>query len=175
MSHEEITSKSNHTMGTDNRFLEFSLGQQSFAVSLLKVKEVVAPPPVTPIPFTPEHFVGIMNLRGQVISILDLRKKMKIHPLSKNDENAVIIIEVNPVKVGILVDSINTVLSVDPNEIAETPHLEQQIRKEYIQGIVRRNEKFTILVDIEKILDISDLTAIHQQQQQHKTTQQQAA
>src|SRR4051812_41249332 len=97
-------------MNDQNRFLSFSLGNEEYGVPLLAVKEVIAMPEITPIPYTPSYFLGIMNLRGQVISVMDLRQKLGVKP-SQSSETAVIICDLNSLSIGVVVDSINSVLN----------------------------------------------------------------
>ena len=103
-----------------SRFLSFSLGAEEFAIPLLAVREVIAVPDLTPVPFTPAHVLGIMNLRGQVISVLDLRKKLEINP-RENAEIAVIICDLGSLSLGILVDAVNSVLAPKEDEILPKP------------------------------------------------------
>ena len=132
------------------RYLEFSLGEEFYAVPLLKVREVLAMPETTPVPFTPKHFLGIMNLRGQVISVIDLRDKMGIQKSDKpgvnaDDETAVIIVDLNPIFLGVVVDSVNNVLTVDTNHVNETPQIESQKNTDW-------NRRFE---ELEKIYPLS--------------------
>ena len=100
-----------------DRFIEFSLGSEDYAIPLLMVREVISIPETTPIPKAPKHFIGLMNLRGQVISIVDLRNKLNIKPQESDEDSAVIIVDFNGMNIGIIVDSINKVLAFSKNEI----------------------------------------------------------
>ena len=149
------------------RYLEFSLGEEFYAVPLLKVREVIAMPETTPVPFTPKHFLGIMNLRGQVISVIDLRDKMGIQKSDKpgvnaDDENAVIIVDLNPIFLGVVVDSVNNVLTVDTNHVNETPQIESQKNTDYIDGVYRKDNELILLLNVGKVLDVEDHQAISQ-------------
>ena len=141
----------------EERHLEFSLGKEQYAIPLLKVREVIAVPKTTPIPHTPNHFVGIMNLRGQVISVIDTRKKLGI-PVSENKESeiAVIIVDLSPIFLGVIVDSVNKVLSLAPSDVSPPPAMDGKNLK-YITGVYRTEERMTIMMDIGKALDINDL------------------
>lgn len=137
------------------RYLCFSLGNEEFAMPLLKVKEVIGVPDTTPIPQSPSYFVGIMNLRGSVISILDMRLKMGIK--SKNgDETTVIILDIGETKLGIVVDCVNSVVSIPSEEILPKPMIESSKSAEYIAGVFRKQEHLVLLLDIEKALSIED-------------------
>jgi purine-binding chemotaxis protein CheW len=142
------------------RFLEFSLGTEDYAIPLLSVREVISVPETTPIPKAPVHFLGIMNLRGQVISVVDLRTKLKIKPKENNHEESVIIVDINGMNLGIVVDSINKVLAFTEESINEVPEIETQVNAEYIQGVFRKDDSLTVLLDVAKVLDIKDIKAL---------------
>ena len=142
------------------RFLEFSLGEEDYALPLLSVREVISVPETTPIPKAPSHFSGIMNLRGQVISVVDLRTKLKIKPKENNHEESVIIVDLNGMNLGIVVDSINKVLAFTTDEVNDVPEIESQVNAEYINGVYRKEDALTVLLDVAKVLDLKDLKAV---------------
>ncbi len=136
-------------------YLKFSLYDEHFALPLLMVKEVIAMPEVTPIPNTPKYFLGIMNLRGQIISIVDLRTKLNIHG-QFNAETTVVICEMKPYCVGIVVDSVDSVLSLTTAEIKEKPKIESASATDYITGVVNKDNHLILIVDMIKALDMND-------------------
>jgi purine-binding chemotaxis protein CheW len=142
------------------RFLEFSLGEEDYAIPLLSVREVISVPETTPIPKAPSHFLGIMNLRGQVISVVDMRTKLKIKARENNSEESVIIVDLDGMNLGIVVDSINKVLAFSLKEINEVPEIETQVNAEYIYGVYRKEGSLTVLLNVAKVLDIKDVNAI---------------
>lgn len=144
------------------RYLEFSLGEELYAIPLLKVREVIARPETTPVPFTPKHFLGIMNLRGQVISVLDLRDKLVIKNKNDTKETAVIIVDMDPIFLGVVVDSVNSVLTLKTSEINVTPTIESDKKTDYISGIYQKEGVLVLLLDIASALDIEDKKAISQ-------------
>ncbi len=140
---------------TVSSYIRFSLHNECFAIPLLLVKEVIAYPEITAIPNTPKHFLGIMNLRGQIISIIDLRDKLNI----KNDfnpETTVIICDLNTCTIGIVVDSVDSVLSLKQSEIKDKPDIQGPISSEYITGIVNLDHRLILLIDVTKALDLKD-------------------
>jgi purine-binding chemotaxis protein CheW len=141
-------------------YLRFSLHDESFALPLLVVKEVIAFPEVTAIPNTPKHFLGIMNLRGQIISIIDLRKKLNI----KNDfnsETTVIICDFNSCMIGIVVDSVDSVLNLKPTDIKDKPDIQGSLNSEYILGIVNVDQQLILLMDVMQALDLKDKEVLY--------------
>jgi purine-binding chemotaxis protein CheW len=141
--------------GNDVRYLSFSLGSEEYAIPLLSVKEVIAIPEITPIPFTPAHFVGIMNLRGQVISVIDLRQKLGIKSKS-TAETAIIICDLDPLSLGVVVDAINSVLSPSATELSGKPEIQSTRNTDYITGVYRKNEQLVVFLNIAKTLSLDD-------------------
>ncbi len=161
---------SSKTVSTEaKRFLNFSLAEEEFAVPLLSVREVIAIPETTPIPFTPAHFLGIMNLRGQVISVIDLRLKFgfKGNPLATT-EKAVIICDINGLAIGVVVDSVNHVLSVQEKDIQPRPEIQSSKASDYILGVTEKDKRLILLLDIAKALDVADYQAIKNANSQQK-------
>lgn len=145
--------------GVNNRYLCFSLGSEEYAIPLLSVREVIAMPEITPVPQSAAYFLGIMNLRGQVISVIDLRTKLSIKP-SETAETAVIICDLNPNSIGVVVDSINCVINPAPNTISDKPDIQSLKNTEYIQAVYREKEKLILLLEIAKTLNVGDQQAI---------------
>lgn len=138
-----------------NRFIEFSLGSENYAIPLLLVREVVSIPEITPIPKSPSHFLGIMNLRGEIISVVDLRKKLKIE-VKKDKEEVVVIVAIGEKNIGLIVDSINKVLAFSSDEVSEMPEVEGQVNTHFVSGVYRKENSLTILLDISKALEIKE-------------------
>ena len=139
--------------GTDSkRYLEFILGKESYAVELLKVKEVITPPDMTPIPKAPPYVCGLINLRGLVLTVIDLRKKLGIVPDKETSQNAVIIFDLEDRLVGVVVDSIQKVLHIKNEHIKQVPDGEGQTAA-YFQGILQQENKLTMWLDPKILLD----------------------
>lgn len=134
-----------------NRYLSFCLGAEKFALPLLKVREVIAPPTTTPIPQAPAFCLGYMNLRGEVITVLDLRKKFSIRA-ENGPELSVVICEIGKVSVGLMVDQINQVLSPKPEEITNKPEGAGGKFADCIRGVYRDSQGLVLLVDIDAAL-----------------------
>lgn len=143
------------------RFLAFSLNSEDYAVPLLSVKEVIALPEITPLPNSPPYFLGIMNLRGQVISVIDLRLKFCMKG-SKTPETAVIICDLGNMSLGVVVDCVNSVLSLNESEISPKPDAQGNKKTDYISGVTQKENKLILLLDIAKALDMADHAALNQ-------------
>lgn len=158
-------SQAKKAVSETSRFLIFSLCNEQYAVPLLKVKEVIALTETTPVPYSPSHFKGIMNLRGQVISVIDLRLKLKMARAEQTGETAIIILDLSPLSLGIIVDSVESVLAVNPEEIQPPPDV-GTTNTAYIHGVTRKDKRLILLLDIEKTLSVEDLKAMKQGSQQ---------
>ena len=144
--------KENKNVVNVQRFLEFFLGNESYAVELLKVKEVLTPPEMTPIPKAPSYVCGLMNLRGLVLTVIDLRKKLGITSDKNSDQNAVIIFDIGDRRVGVVVDSIQKVLNVGQDQIRPVPG-EASDSSNHLIGVIHQGDKLTMLMDPEALLD----------------------
>lgn len=136
-----------------NRYLEFNLGDERFAIPLLTVKEVIAVPETTKVPFTPDYFLGVMNLRGQVLSVIDLRRRMDITPKATTSETAVIITDLGFTHLGVVVDSINRVLAVEGSDFAPPPEIEKNAKTDFVTGCYKSDKHLVLFLDVNKILD----------------------
>jgi purine-binding chemotaxis protein CheW len=152
-------SHKNHS-GNAQRFLAFSLNDEEYAIPLLHVKEVIAIPEITPIPYTPAHFLGIMNLRGQVISIIDLRQKFKMKKAERTAESTVVICDFDSMCLGVVVDSVNFVMALAEGDISAKPDIESSISSDYIMGVTKHDKKLVVLVNLAKALSVEDKAAV---------------
>lgn len=158
-----LNNKNKAAVASDaSRFLTFSLNGEQYAVPLLKVKEVIALTETTPVPYSPAHFKGIMNLRGQVISVIDLRMKMKMPKVDASSETAIIILDLEPLSLGVIVDSVESVLAVAKEEIQPPPDVGGKDTA-YISGVTRKEKRLILLLDIEKTLSVEDLKTMKSQ------------
>ena len=163
----EKDASKNRQSGQGERYISFSLGQEEYAIPLLVVKEVIAIPDITPIPFTPSHFLGIMNLRGQVISVIDFRTKLGIKP-SPGAETAIIICDLSPLTLGVVVDSINSVVAPLDSELSSKPDIQSNHNTDYITGVFKRDKKLVLLLEIARALSVEDLQAMSGQVKQRQ-------
>ena len=145
-----------------NRYICFNLGNQEYGVPLLSIKEVLALPEVTPIPQCPNHFLGIMNLRGKVISVMDLRTKIGLKT-QNNSETSVMILDLGEQLLGVVVDKVNAVITINMKDITEAPKMEETKATDYIENVYSHNEQLILLISIAKALSIEDHLVLNQQ------------
>jgi purine-binding chemotaxis protein CheW len=151
-------------MSEVTRYICFNLGVEEFAIPLLAVKEVIGLPEVTPVPQTPPHFLGIMNLRGSVISIMDLRNKLGAKSIP-SDETTVVILDLGGGhNIGVVVDRVNSVLSMEADKISEKPVVDSAKSTEYITGVYRRDSSLVLLLDVARVLSVEDRNGVFKRQ-----------
>lgn len=141
------------------KYLSFTLADEDYMVDILKVQEIVGLLPITPVPGTPEHVRGVVNLRGQVIPILDLRARFGLDGDDALPESCIVIVRTNGTEVGVLVDRVCEVLDVADSEIAPTPQLGGHVPTEYLLGIARSNGGVRLLLDVDRSVNATDIGA----------------
>lgn len=149
-------------MNDNSRYLCLNLGQEEFAVPLLAVKEVIGLPDTTPIPQAPSHFSGIMNLRGKIVSVMDLRVKLGIKPTG-SDETTVIILDLGDYNLGVVVDKVNSVQVLTKEMVSEKPVIDGGKGHDYITGVFRKDDHLILLLDISKALSVEDRSTVMKQ------------
>lgn len=151
---------SKHNISEDNRYLVFSLGHEQFAIPLLRVKEVIASTETRPIPHSPSHFKGLLDLRGVVISVIDLRIKMKAVKRENTSETSIIILDHKTEPIGVVVDSVDYVANLQPNEINAPPTIHGGTGSDFITGVFSKDKKMILLLDIMASLGTEDIKLI---------------
>lgn len=149
---------------TSERYLAFQLGKEQYALPLLQVREVIEMSEPTPIPRTPNYFRGIINLRGQVISVLDLRAKLQFASIENGPKTAIIILDIDPqLFVGVIVDRVSSVLAFQSDDLSQPPNT-MNGEDGYLTGVARREGKMTLILDIRAALNLEELRQIQSQQ-----------
>jgi purine-binding chemotaxis protein CheW len=149
--------------GLDTKsYIEFQLGSNSYAIPLLLVKEVITLPELTPIPKSPYYYKGLMNLRGHVITVLDLKAKLGSENLQEatqinNDDMVVMVIEKEDVKVGVIIDQVNRVLKLTDGDIASSEDIQDKVNTNYLTGIYLQEGKQTTFIDLFQALDLGEI------------------
>jgi purine-binding chemotaxis protein CheW len=147
----------------EGKYLTFSLAGEEYGIGILKVKEIIGMMPITVVPQTPAYIKGVINLRGKVIPVIDLRLKFSLPAAVYTERTCIIVVEVvstgRTVLMGILVDSVSEVLNIKAAEIEETPSFGTKLNTEFILGMAKVGDGIKILLDINKILSTEELDA----------------
>lgn len=131
------------------KYLTFSLGTQEFGVPILTVKEIIGLLPITQIPQAPAFVRGMVNLRGSVIPVVELRKKFQMESVEDTEQTCIIVVQTNGAnELGMVVDQVSEVLDIPGNEVVEPVTLGGEIRTDYILGIGKSQGRITMLLDL---------------------------
>jgi len=142
--------------GKEGKYLTFALGREEYGIGILKVKEIIGILPITPVPRTPGYMKGVINLRGKVIPVVDLRLKFGMEGIAATDRACIIVVEVShpngAVLTGVMVDSVSEVLNVKAGDIEEAPDFGVKLDTDYILGLTKMNGGVKILLEIDRVL-----------------------
>lgn len=134
----------------------FSLEGEVYGINVMQVQEVLRETEVAPVPGAPHYVIGIINLRGNVVSVIDARSRFGLMTKEDDDLSRIIVIEASSQTIGILVDSVAEVVDVQRSEIETAPNVGNDETSKYIDGVVSRGDQLLILVDLNKLLSESE-------------------
>lgn len=138
-------------------FLSFALGQEHYGVDILKVQEIRGYDAVTRVPDAPDYIKGVINLRGTIVPVIDLRLKLRLEDVRYDAFTVMIVLNVEARVVGIVVDSVSDVIPLGQDQIRPTPEFGAAVDTRFISGIGTQDDRMLILLDIETLLDSADL------------------
>jgi purine-binding chemotaxis protein CheW len=138
-------------MAGELQFVGFRVGEQSYALPISAVREIVRPPEITPVPQSPEHVAGVMNLRGRIVPVIDLRKRFR-QAIENSPKTRVLVIALDGKLIGLLVDSASEVLKIASAEIEPSPQLFGEDNERYVTGVAKHLGRLVILLDVNKLL-----------------------
>lgn len=167
MQSEERVSRNNVNAGgaKEGKYLTFELCGEEYGVEILKVKEIIGIMNITPVPQTPEFVKGVINLRGKVIPVIDLRVKFGMERQEYDERTCIIVIDIpdergKRIMTGIVVDSVSEVLNVRNEDIEDTPSFGARLNTGFIMGMAKIKGDVKILLDIDKVMAADEVTAI---------------
>ena len=142
-------------LSQNKQFLTFKLSEEQYGIDVLQVREVLEIPRITRVPRMPVYMKGVINIRGSVVPVIDLRLKLGLVEAEYTVHSRVIIIEINAaselIALGILVDSVQEVIDILANEVSPSPQIGSQIDSDFIHGIAKIDQNFVIIIDIEHV------------------------
>jgi len=157
----------NKIVETDDRagkYLTFKLAGEEYGLEILKVKEIIGIMDITKVPRTPNFVRGVINLRGKVIPVIDLRTKFGLEKMEDTDETCIIVVEIAlneiPMQTGILVDTVSEVLDIHGESIEDVPQFGKGIETDFILGMAKSKGDVKILLNIEEVLTAEDLVML---------------
>jgi len=146
------------------QYVTFSLGKELFGVEVRRTKEILSLTPVTKVPQTPEYLLGVINLRGQVVPVVDMRLKLGLPANEETEDTCIIVVEVlvdgETLTVGALADAVREVMEVRDDQIEPPPTLGTHLKTEFITGMGKIDEQFMILLNIDRIFNSDELALV---------------
>jgi purine-binding chemotaxis protein CheW len=167
---DEITRTMNQAVAAirnrEGKYLTFNLGKEEYGLGILKVKEIIGMMSITTIPRTPAFVKGVINLRGKVIPVVDLRLKFEMEEIAYTERTCIIVVEIvapgGAIPVGIVVDAVSEVLNIKQGEIEDTPTFGGRLDMEYILGMAKTGGGVKILLDIDQVLTSEEVSRLQE-------------
>ena len=160
---QPTTSNTSFAASADRRagkYLAFHLGPEEFGIPVLSVREIMGLQDITAVPQTPPHVRGVLNLRGKVIPVIDLRLKFGLDQAEYGQRTSIIVVKVGEILMGIVVDGVSEVLNLTAAEIEDTPDFGTGITTPYLLGMAKTKGKVRMLLDIDQVLSTQELQGL---------------
>lgn len=139
---------------SSEKYLTFQIAEETYGISILKVREIIGLITITKIPHTPDFILGIVNLRGKVIPVVDMRTKFGFPYAEPTEQTCIIVVDLGQFQAGIVVDSVSEVMSINQNNIEPPPAFGSEVDTSFIVGIGKLKERVVLLLDIERVLSM---------------------
>lgn len=143
------------------QLVTFSIGEEEFGVDILKVQEIIRTMEITKVPRAPAFVEGVINLRGKVIPIIDLRRRFGLQSRNHDKHTRIIVIEISNMIVGFVVDSVSEVLRIPANTVEPPPPVVAGLESEYISGVGKLEDRLLILLDLDRLLSGEERSMLH--------------
>ena len=148
----------------DGKYLTFALASEEYGLEILKVREIIGSMYITAVPQTPDHVKGVINLRGQVIPVVDLRAKFGMETADVTEQTCIIVVEIaqndRKFNTGIVVDHVQEVLDIASDSIEPAPQFGSTVNTDFILGMGKIGDSVKILLDIDKVLTSNDIASL---------------
>ncbi len=144
-------------MNKNSQMVSFRIGKEIFGVPITMVQEIVRVPEVTPVPDMPLFVKGVINLRGKIVSVVDLSKRLRLDGMPLSKSSRILVLEVEKKIIGLLVDAVTEIIRIPPESIEPPPEIVSSIAAEYLMGVGKLPDKLVILLDLRNILKPEEL------------------
>jgi purine-binding chemotaxis protein CheW len=145
-------------------YLSFNIGNELFAINVLKVLEVLQKQEITSVPNAPDYILGIINFRGEVVPVFDTRRKFNLKSLSENDSFAIAVLDLEkngePFRIGATVDWVKDVITISETDIKPVPPMSSSFNTDFLSGVVRTEDRFLLLIDVDKVFTKDEMQII---------------
>jgi purine-binding chemotaxis protein CheW len=150
----------------EGKYLTFTLAGEEYGIGILKIKEIIGMMPITTVPQTPEFVKGVINLRGKVIPVVDLRLRFGMEEIEYTERTCIIVVEIagqaETLLIGIVVDSVSEVLNIKGEDIEDTPTFGAKLETDYILGMAKMEGGVKILLDIDRVLSAEEISVLEE-------------
>ena len=148
---KEVDSQSNVDID-GGKFLTFFLGEEEYAIEILKVQEIIGLMTITPVPKMPDYIRGVLNLRGKIVPVMNLRTRFGLEEIEDTDETCIIVIQNKEYLMGVLVDKVSEVVDIATSQIEDVPSVGTGEQSEYLAGIGKAEDSVKMLLEVDKVL-----------------------
>ncbi len=149
----------------EGKYLTFNMAKEEYGIGILKIKEIIGMMSITTVPQTPEFVKGVINLRGKVIPVVDLRARFGIDTIDYTERTCIIVVEIEgtagTIQIGIVVDSVSEVLNIKGEDVEDTPTFGTKLNTDYILGMAKMEGGVKILLDIDRVLSAGEIDALN--------------
>jgi purine-binding chemotaxis protein CheW len=161
----EVMNQAVKVMGErEGKYLTFTLAGEEYGIGILKIKEIIGMMPITFVPQTPNFVKGVVNLRGKVIPVMDLRLRFGMDAMDYTDRTCIIVVEITGdagnIMIGIVVDTVSEVLNIKGEDIEDTPAFGTKLDTDYILGMAKTDGGVKILLDIDRVLGTDEISLL---------------
>jgi purine-binding chemotaxis protein CheW len=163
METQVVDKKDEGFAGTSDELLQlvsFNIGSEEFGVDILKVQEINRMAEITKVPQAPHYVEGVINLRGKVIPIVDLRKRFGLEIKEYDKNTRIVVVDIEGNVMGMVVDSVSEVLRLPTNTIEPPPEIVTGINSEYIKGVAKLEDRLLIFLDLSKVIDVNEMAGV---------------
>ncbi len=143
------------------KLLTFMLGKQEYGIQILEAREVVGMMHIDPVPQTPDFMKGVINLRGKIIPVIDLRSKFEMEKADYTGDTCIVVVDIKGKMTGVIVDFLSGVITLEKNNFEESPDLGSNIQTDFITGMAKLEKRLIIVLDMGKILSNKELLQVH--------------
>lgn len=162
----ELTEENEDTLR--GRFITFTVDSEMYGIKIRYVTEIVGIQPINHLPETPDHIKGVINLRGKIIPVVDMRLKFKKEPVAYNDRTCIIVVNTRDISAGLIVDEVSEVLAIEDKDISPPPDLETGGSKRYLSGIGKGEGQVKLLLDCEKLFSAEETQVLEPDKEAEK-------
>lgn len=142
------------------KIIVFQVKKESYGVDLHQILSIERLQTITPVPKTPDYIKGVLNLRGEIIPVIDLNERIHSEKINPTDENRILIVEIQNMRVGLVVDAATDVIDVELSSIEPPPSIIGGVTQDYVKGVIRRENNILILLDLERVLNLAEIDEI---------------